>query len=51
MRHIAWTAAVATIALFAAAADAAQQQDFSKVEVKTTGLGKKPIGWRAPAAT
>jgi glyoxylase-like metal-dependent hydrolase (beta-lactamase superfamily II) len=40
MRAIAWTAAVATIALFAASADAAQQQDFSKVEVKTTDLGK-----------
>src|ERR1700704_5458196 len=40
MRYIAWTAAAATIALFAAVADAAQQQDFSKVEVKTTDLGK-----------
>jgi glyoxylase-like metal-dependent hydrolase (beta-lactamase superfamily II) len=40
MRTIAWTAAVAAIALFAARADAAQQQDFSKVEVKTTDLGK-----------
>jgi glyoxylase-like metal-dependent hydrolase (beta-lactamase superfamily II) len=39
MRYIAWTAAAATIALFAMGADAAQQQDFSKVEVKTTDLG------------
>jgi cyclase len=40
MRHIAWTAAAAaTIAFFAVGADAAQQQDFSKVEVKTTDLG------------
>ena len=40
MRHMAWTAtAAATIALFAVSADAAQQQDFSKVEVKTTDLG------------
>jgi glyoxylase-like metal-dependent hydrolase (beta-lactamase superfamily II) len=39
MKHIAWTAAAATIALFAVGADAAQQQDFSKVEVKTTDLG------------
>ena len=40
MRRIAWTAAAAaTIALFAVSADAAQQQDFSKVEVKTTDLG------------
>src|SRR5256885_6257240 len=40
MKHMAWVAAAAAIALFAAAADAAQQQDFSKVEVKTTDLGK-----------
>jgi glyoxylase-like metal-dependent hydrolase (beta-lactamase superfamily II) len=39
MKAIAWSAAVATIALFAATANAAQQQDFSKVEVKTTDLG------------
>jgi len=39
MKRIAWTAAAATIALFAMGADAAQQQDFSKVEVKTTDLG------------
>jgi len=41
MRNIAWTAAAATIALFAVNADAAQQVDFSKVEVKTTDLGNK----------
>jgi glyoxylase-like metal-dependent hydrolase (beta-lactamase superfamily II) len=40
VRYIAFTAAAATIALFATVADAAQQQDFSKVEVKTTDLGK-----------
>jgi len=40
MRSIAWATAAATIALFAASADAAQQQDFSKVEVKTTDLGR-----------
>src|SRR5712671_7440918 len=40
MKHMAFTAAIATVALFAAVADAAQQQDFSKVEVKTTDLGK-----------
>jgi glyoxylase-like metal-dependent hydrolase (beta-lactamase superfamily II) len=40
MRHIAFTAAAATIALFAASAYAAQQQDFSKIEVKTTDLGR-----------
>ena len=40
MRYIAWTAAAATIALCTGtAANAAQQQDFSKVEVKTTDLG------------
>src|SRR6185437_3321412 len=39
MKRIAWTAAAATIALFAMGADAAQQQDFSKIEVKTTDLG------------
>jgi cyclase len=38
MRKIAFTAAAAAIAL-SAAANAAQQQDFSKVEVKTTDLG------------
>ncbi len=40
MRTIAWTVAAATIAILAAGANAAQQQDFSKVEVKTTDLGK-----------
>jgi glyoxylase-like metal-dependent hydrolase (beta-lactamase superfamily II) len=40
VRYIAFTAAAATIALCATVADAAQQQDFSKVEVKTTDLGK-----------
>src|SRR6184192_2113637 len=40
VRYIEFTAAIAAIALFAASADAAQQQDFSKVEVKTTDLGK-----------
>ncbi|HXJ01655.1 MAG TPA: MBL fold metallo-hydrolase [Micropepsaceae bacterium] len=40
MRSIAFTAAAATLALFAGSfANAAQQQDFSKVEVKTTDLG------------
>src|SRR5947208_2914044 len=39
MRYIGLAVAVATIALFAASADGAQQQDFSKVEVKTTDLG------------
>jgi cyclase len=41
MRTNVWTAAAATIALFAGTiAYAAQQQDFSKVEVKTTDLGR-----------
>ena len=40
MRYIALTVATATLALFAVIANAAQQQDFSKVEVKTTDLGK-----------
>src|SRR5258706_15627123 len=40
MRTIAWTVAAATIAILAAGAHAAQQQDFSKAEVKTTDLGK-----------
>jgi cyclase len=40
MRTNLWTAAAATMALFAGTvAYAAQQQDFSKVEVKTTDLG------------
>ncbi len=39
MRAIAWSAAAATVAFLAATAYAAQQQDFSKVEVKTTDLG------------
>ena len=39
MRYLAWTA-VAAMALLVAGANAAQQQDFSKVEVKTTDLGK-----------
>jgi glyoxylase-like metal-dependent hydrolase (beta-lactamase superfamily II) len=34
------SAVAATVALFMANADAAQQQDFSKVEVKTTDLGR-----------
>jgi cyclase len=40
MRYRAWTAAAAGIALFAINADAAQQPDFSKIEVKTTDLGR-----------
>jgi cyclase len=40
MRYRAWTAAAAAIALFAINADAAQQPDFSKIEVKTTDLGR-----------
>lgn len=39
MRIITWTAAAAMVALLASGARAAQQQDFSKVEVKTTELG------------
>ncbi len=39
MRQTAWAAA-ACIALLGGAAMAAQQQDFSKVEVKTTDLGR-----------
>jgi cyclase len=38
MRFKAWTLAAASI-VFAAGAYAAQQQDFSKIEVKTTNLG------------
>lgn len=41
MRHMGWTAAAALFALVTAGADAAQQQDFSKIEVKTTDLGKR----------
>src|SRR5215510_9941808 len=40
MKRIVWTVAAATIAILAAGAYAAQQQDFSKIEVKTTDLGK-----------
>jgi glyoxylase-like metal-dependent hydrolase (beta-lactamase superfamily II) len=40
MKRLTWTIAAATIAIIAAGANAAQQQDFSKVEVKTTDLGK-----------
>jgi glyoxylase-like metal-dependent hydrolase (beta-lactamase superfamily II) len=40
MKRLLWTAAAATIAIIAAGANAAQQQDFSKIEVKTTDLGK-----------
>jgi glyoxylase-like metal-dependent hydrolase (beta-lactamase superfamily II) len=39
MRFATWTLAAATVALMAAGAYAAQQQDFSKIEVKTTDLG------------
>jgi len=39
MKRMAWTSAVAAVVLFAAGAYGAQQQDFSKVEVKTTDLG------------
>ena len=39
MKFSMWTAAVATAALITVSAYAAQQQDFSKVEVKTTDLG------------
>src|SRR6185503_3882437 len=40
MRYLTWALAAASMALIAANVDAAQQQDFSKVEVKTTDLGK-----------
>src|SRR5262247_1655574 len=39
MRLSTWTLSVAAVALMAAGAYAAQQQDFSKIEVKTTNLG------------
>jgi|SRR5262245_22247236 len=40
MRYLTWALAAAGMALVAVNVDAAQQQDFSKVEVKTTDLGK-----------
>src|SRR5215467_7799688 len=40
MKRLIWTAAAATIAIIAAGANAAQQVDFSKVEIKTTDLGR-----------
>ena len=40
MRFVAWTIAAAALGLVTASVNAAQQQDFSKVEVKTTDLGK-----------
>src|SRR5882672_10891259 len=40
MRTMAWMAAAATLALFTMGANAAQQVDFSKVEIKTTDLGR-----------
>ncbi len=40
MRYLAWTFAAAGMALIAANVNAAQQQDFSNVEVKTTDLGR-----------
>jgi len=40
MKYFAWTIAAAAIGLVTASVNAAQQQDFSKVEVKTTDLGK-----------
>jgi glyoxylase-like metal-dependent hydrolase (beta-lactamase superfamily II) len=39
MKYGAWTLAAATVAFLSAGAYAAQQQDFSKIEVKTTDLG------------
>jgi cyclase len=39
MKFSMWTAAAATAALITVSAYAAQEQDFSKVEVKTTDLG------------
>ena len=40
MRLVAWTIAAAALGLVTANVNAAQQQDFSKIEVKTTDLGK-----------
>lgn len=40
MRLVAWTIAAAAVGLVAASVNAAQQQDFSKIEVKTTDLGR-----------
>jgi glyoxylase-like metal-dependent hydrolase (beta-lactamase superfamily II) len=40
MKYLAWTIAAAAVGLVAASVNAAQQQDFSKIEVKTTDLGK-----------
>src|SRR5262245_5900243 len=40
MRYLTWALAAAGMALVAVNVDAAQQQDFTKVEVKTTDLGK-----------
>src|SRR5262245_695694 len=40
MRRLAWIIAAATAGLLTASVNAAQQQDFTKVEVKTTDLGK-----------
>jgi cyclase len=39
MRFVAWTIAAAAFGLVTASVNAAQQQDFSKIEVKTTDLG------------
>src|SRR6478735_6264078 len=39
MKRTIWTATAAALLLFGASAYAQQQQDFSKVEVKTTDLG------------
>ncbi len=40
MKYLAWTIAAAAVGLVTASVNAAQQQDFSKIEVKTTDLGK-----------
>src|SRR5262245_63095976 len=40
MRRVAWMVAAAALGLVTASVNAAQQQDFSKIEVKTTDLGK-----------
>ena len=40
MRFVAWTIAAAAFGLVTASVNAAQQQDFSKIEVKTTDLGR-----------
>ena len=39
MRFVTWTIAAAAFGLVTASVNAAQQQDFSKIEVKTTDLG------------